>query len=122
MYSAWKKEDDPPSRVEPVLMLILLRAAELAGLSARDQATIDCIWMAFYFLLCPGEYVNPSGDAKHPYRLEDVEFKVGLSALEAPWPSCLEAWILIKFASLVAGAATRHVPLPPRSRPSTHPR
>ena len=77
MYSAWKKTDAPPSRVEPVPMTILLRAAELATPSVRDQATIDCIWMAFYFLLRPGEYANATGDAKHPFRLKDVEFKVG---------------------------------------------
>jgi len=46
MYSAWKKEDD---RVEPVPMIILLRAAELCGSTARDKATMDCIWMAFYY-------------------------------------------------------------------------
>jgi len=66
MFSAWKKEDSPPSRVEPVPIIILLRAAELAaaaGNSACDQATINCIWMAFYFLLRPGEYANASGEA-----------------------------------------------------------
>ena len=77
MYTAWKKVDSPPARVEPVPMSILLRAAELATPSVRDQATIDCIWMAFYFLLRPGEYANASGDAKHPFRLKDVEFKIG---------------------------------------------
>jgi hypothetical protein len=78
MYSAWKKEDDPPSRVEPVPMIILLRAAELCGSTARDEATMDCIWMAFYYLLRPGEYANASGDAKHPFCLADVELKIGL--------------------------------------------
>ena len=60
-------------------MIILLRAAELAaaGNSASDPATIDCIWMAFYFLLRPGEYVNASSEAKHPFRLEYVECKIG---------------------------------------------
>ena len=77
MYSAWKKVDSPPKRVEPVPMTILLRAAELASTSTRDQATIDCIWMAFYFLLRPGEYANATGDAKHPFRLEDVQLKIG---------------------------------------------
>jgi len=79
MFSAWKKEDSPPSRVKPVPMIILLRAAELAAArnSARDQATIDCIWMAFYFLIRPGEYANASGEAKHPFRLEDAECKIG---------------------------------------------
>jgi hypothetical protein len=60
-------------------MAILLRAEELAGSTGnpRDRATLDCMWMAFYFLLRPGEYANASGDAKHPFRLEDVEFKIG---------------------------------------------
>ena len=77
MYSAWKKQDDPPARVEPVPMQILLRAEELVGNSARDRASIDCIWIAFYFLLRPGEYANATGDSKHPFRLKDVQFKVG---------------------------------------------
>ena len=51
MFSAWKKEDDPPTRVKPVPMSILLRAAELAGDNVRDKATMDCIWMVFYYLL-----------------------------------------------------------------------
>ena len=33
--------------------------------------------MAFYFLLRPGKYANALGDAKHPFRLQDVEFKIG---------------------------------------------
>jgi hypothetical protein len=78
MFSAWKKEDDPPARVEPVPMAILLRATELMDMAvARDAATIDCIWMGFYFLLRPGEYANATGDAKHPFRLQDVGLKIG---------------------------------------------
>ena len=77
MFAAWKKEDDPPSRVEPIPMAILLRAAELCANNARDNATIDCIWMGFYFLLRPGEYANATGDAKHPFRLKDVGFQIG---------------------------------------------
>ena len=51
IYAAWKKEDDPPSRVEPVPVLILLCTAELAGDTTRDTTTMDCIWIEFYFLL-----------------------------------------------------------------------
>ena len=58
-------------------MEILLRAAELCGSSMCDLATLDCIWMAFHFLLRPGEYANSSGDALHPFRLADVECKIG---------------------------------------------
>ncbi len=77
MFAAWKKEDDPPARVEPIPMAILLRASELCMDNSRDKATIDCIWMAFYYLLRPGEYANATGDAKHPFRLQDVGFKIG---------------------------------------------
>ena len=69
--------DDPPARVEPILMLILLCAAELCTCCDHDMATINCIWMAFYFLLRPGEYAYASGDAKHPFRLCDVQYKIG---------------------------------------------
>ena len=77
MYSAWKNVDDPPARVEPVPMIILHCDAALCTDCDRDSATIDCIWMAFYFLLRPGEYANASGDAKHPFRLCDVQYKIG---------------------------------------------
>ena len=58
-------------------MQILLHAAELAGHTTRDQATMDCIWITFYFLLRPGEYGNAAGDVKHPFWIKDVQFKIG---------------------------------------------
>ena len=58
-------------------MSILLRATELMSNNVRDTATIDCMWMGFYYLLRPGEYANASGDAKHPFRLQDVGMQIG---------------------------------------------
>ena len=63
MYSAWKKESDPPKRVEPISMSILRRVAEMLSSSQQDEVTMDCIWMAFLFLLLPGGFANSSGDA-----------------------------------------------------------
>ena len=77
MFAAWKKVDTPPAWVQPVTMPILPRAADLVGPGARNQATMDCIWMAFYFLLRPGKYTNATGNAKHPFQLKDVKFKIG---------------------------------------------
>ena len=78
MYSAWKKKDDPPARVEPVPMIILLRCDDMFDTThERDNATMDCIWIAFYFLLRPGEYVYSTSDSQTPFRLCDVEFKLG---------------------------------------------
>ena len=78
MYSAWKKVDDPPTRVEPVPMIILLRSDEMIDhTNERDNATLDCIWIAFYFLLRPGEYIYSTSDSQTPFRLCDIEFKLG---------------------------------------------
>ena len=78
MYSAWKKVDDPPTRVEPVPMIILLRSDEMLDhTNERDNATLDCIWIAFYFLLRPGEYIYSTSDSQTPFRLCDIEFKLG---------------------------------------------
>ena len=61
MYNAWHKEDDPPARVKPVPMTILLQAKHLVQQSNDpcDSATME---MVFYFLLQLGEYAN----ALHP--------------------------------------------------------
>ena len=58
-------------------MAILLCAEELIGNTMHDHATMDCIWLGFYFLLHPGEYANVAGDAKHSFCLKDIQIKVG---------------------------------------------
>ena len=61
------------------------KASELCAQTARDMATIDCIWIAFYYLLRPGEYANATGDAKHPFRLQDMQGdngRVGSSSID----------------------------------------
>ena len=125
MYSAWKKVHDPPACVEPVPMLILLRAADLCTCCDRDMATIDCIWMVFYFfLLCPGEYANASGDAKHPFRLCDTQYKIGNMHFFDAHLTTLQQCLASTFVSLtfstqkngVKGEKLAHTPTPPRAR------
>ena len=76
--NAYKKEDNPNARVEPVYLKILLQAKLLVQSSSDpcDRATIKCIRMAFYFLLCHGEYANATGDDQQLLQLHDVQFKV----------------------------------------------
>ena len=38
---------------------------------------MDCICTAFYFILRPGEYANSTDDTKDPFRMADVEIKIG---------------------------------------------
>ena len=66
----------PPARFQPVPMIIILRAAKLFGDNPRDQVTMDCIWIAFYYLLRPGEYANASGDAQHPFCIDNISIIV----------------------------------------------
>jgi hypothetical protein len=73
MYAAWKKIDDPPTRVEPVPMSILLRAEDLSTSNSRDRERMDCMFVSgspfiFFFNSC---------DALQPFRLVDVECKIG---------------------------------------------
>ena len=58
-------------------MLIMICAAELCGEFNRDRAIINCIWMAFYFLLRPGEYANATDNAKYPFRMSDFKLNIG---------------------------------------------
>ena len=66
-------------RVKPVLLKLFLQSKILvqSSLYPCDRATIDCVWMVFYFLLCPGEYANATGDEQHPLLWHDVQFKAG---------------------------------------------
>ena len=99
MYSAWKKLDNPPAaRVEPVPIIILLRAAALCTSSCnRDNTTIDCIWMAFYFLLCPGEYANASG------KIGQLHFFMPISQ---PFNSVLQVRLHFHFIFICANRST----------------
>ena len=59
LLHAWKKADPPPTRVKPLPMLVLRQAHRLADASipaSRLYAAGDCLLLAFYFLLRPGEY------------------------------------------------------------------
>lgn len=53
-------------------------ATALALSHPSDQilAAIDMMWIAFFFLLRPGEYTRPAADS-HPFRIEDVRLWIG---------------------------------------------
>ena len=65
-------------------MIILHRYAKPCGDKPRYQATMDCIWMLFYYLLRPVEYANTSGDAQHILLLKDISIIVGALHIKHP--------------------------------------
>jgi hypothetical protein len=60
LFQAWKKADPPPTRVKPLPLQIVHGAFQLALLSGTPLAlaAADCMVVAFYFLLRPGEYAG----------------------------------------------------------------
>jgi hypothetical protein len=90
LFTYYKKEDSPPSRVKPVpiiiVMFILSHANADTIIPGDCRAIADLICIAFYFLLRPREYTGTTSDDT-PFRLKDVEFHVNdlaLDTLRAP--------------------------------------
>jgi hypothetical protein len=71
---SYAKTDDPPRRVKPVPIIIVVYILQLVYDAARgvaDTSIADMICIAFFFLLRPGEYTGTTSDDT-PFRLEDV--------------------------------------------------
>jgi hypothetical protein len=90
LFTCYKKEDSPPSRLKPVpiiiVMFILSHANADTTIPEDRRAIADLICIAFYFLLRPGEYTGTTSEDA-PFRLKDVEFHVNdlaLDTLRAP--------------------------------------
>jgi hypothetical protein len=71
---SYAKTDDPPRRVKPVPIIIVVYILQLAYDAARgvaDTAIADMICITFFFLLRLGEYTGTTSDDT-PFCLEDV--------------------------------------------------
>jgi hypothetical protein len=73
----YAKEDPPPSRVKPLPLAILHNVRQMAALHGDEisLAVSDLGFMAFFWLLRPGEYCSSS--ESHPFRLCDVQLFIG---------------------------------------------
>lgn len=75
LIRSWKKEDPPAKRKKPVPVAVLDEATSHARRNANpaNQAISDLIWIGFFWLLRPGEYLfTPTGT---PFLLRDVYLK-----------------------------------------------
>jgi hypothetical protein len=86
MIAAWKKADPPPTRVKPIPVAVLKRictvARELPLNSFFLEAMADMIIIAFFFLLCPGEYTNSPSDTTPFTLLGDVQLFIGPTRID----------------------------------------
>ena len=86
VFQSWKKADPPPTRVKP-LPLVLLRTAHTLSLApppgVRLPPTGDCLLLAYFFLLRPGEYCGiPRTEADDLFRVQDVGAWIGHRRLD----------------------------------------
>jgi hypothetical protein len=71
---AYAKMDDPPRCVKQVPIIIIEYILRMVYDSPRDVVTMviaDLIYIAFFFVLWPGEYTGTTSDDT-PFRLQDV--------------------------------------------------
>ena len=121
MLKAYSKQDPPPNRVKPVPIPVIRRimAVATATVDPFNNALADMIYLAFYFLLCPGEYAISSSEST-PFEFKDVQLLLDQQRLELT--SATPAQILsCTFASLtfdkqkndVHGEVVGHTPTGP---------
>ncbi len=81
LYRAWKKDDAPPTRVKPLPISLVHGAVHLAR-TANTPVTLaaaNCLTIAFYFLLRPGEYAGtPPPCGRRPFSVPGRPQKNGV--------------------------------------------
>ncbi|EJK54566.1 hypothetical protein THAOC_25792, partial [Thalassiosira oceanica] len=80
----WKSYDDPPKRVKPIPLGILLEAQRIAEQNGSPamMATVRMMWIAYFFLCRPGEYCSTVDEGNKFFRLSDVGLRNGDRALD----------------------------------------
>jgi hypothetical protein len=78
---AWTREDDPPSRVNPIPVQLILTILAIAyhDTNPTTEAAKAIAYMAvsaFYYLLRPGEYTDTATDDA-AFRLQDLQLFAG---------------------------------------------
>jgi hypothetical protein len=80
--AGYKKRDRPKPKKPEIPKPVLVQIQNWAHLGPREAALADLIWLGFYFLLRPGEYVWTNSNP-HPFTLADVTFKIATVAYNA---------------------------------------
>ena len=83
LWRDWRHYDDPPRRVKPIPLPVLLEAQRLADESGSIalQTTARLMWIAFYYLCRPGEHCA-TVDSNHFFRMCDVSLFIGAKLLD----------------------------------------
>lgn len=82
VYQGFSHQDPAPNRVKPLPIQVLHKCQELvaAAPSPMDMAIMDLLWIGFFFLLRPGEYLDRENNS--PFQLKHLKFMRGLVTLD----------------------------------------
>jgi hypothetical protein len=99
ILNGFRKQDSPATRVLPIPVQVLQRAFAIAVLqnTLLSLGAADLIWLAFFFLLRPGEY-TVTGTEPHPFTLADVRLwhnSTPLDPITAPADQLLHATFVV---------------------------
>ena len=100
LITAYRNEDPAPTRVKPIPIQVLHQAQRTVSLctpGAADYAVMDLIWIAFFFLLRPGEYVL--GSETTPLVVQDVSLMVNAHKID-PFLCPLEQLFQVTHATI----------------------
>ena len=78
LVKSWKKADPAARRVRPLRTALLKQATKIAKKPTSGnaiKAMNRLMWLGFFFLLRPGEYLSKSSG--HPFKLKQVFFRLG---------------------------------------------
>jgi hypothetical protein len=99
---SWEKQDDPPTRVKPIPIQVLMVIISLAFSDHpvdASQAIADTTIITFFYLLRPGEYTCTTSDDA-TFRLCDLQLWIGNLGVPIMTPP-VEQLLAITSASLV---------------------
>lgn len=126
LLRSYSKSDPAPVRVKPIPIAVLHHAFHLASLT-RDvaiHAAADLMWLAFFFLLRPGEYSGAATDS-HPFIVADVQLWAGtvpVDPLTAPVTLLLRCtFVALTFATQKNGVRAEQIGHGATSHPSACP-
>ena len=104
----YSRADPPSARVKPIPVGLLQNAVHSTTTSASPtpliEACTDMSIIAFFFLMCPGEYAVTTTES-HPFHLRDVELFCGARRLDltaTPLPDLSRATFVILESTTLA--------------------
>lgn len=74
VFAKWKRSDVKLPRRLPIPFDVLLSLAQTASQTPQSRTVTNLMWLGFFFLLRPSEYLATQGGS--PFTINDVSFRI----------------------------------------------